>query len=91
MPPRAVSAVFDDVNLVVHAGLVPVMRLAERGRLSELVRWTIRIGGADNSGGGEPGGEGDVATRGVSLRRSWECSGQGLFRAEWLVVHAWCR
>jgi len=26
----AVSVAFDDANLVAHAGLVPVMRLAER-------------------------------------------------------------
>ena len=54
MPPRAVSAAFDDPNLVADAGLVPVMRLAARGRLSELVRETVRIEGADNSGGANP-------------------------------------
>ncbi|WEB39172.1 IS1380 family transposase [Streptomyces yunnanensis] len=50
----AVCAVFDDRNLVADAGLVPVMRLAERGRLSQLVRATVRIDGADNSGGANP-------------------------------------
>lgn len=50
----AVSAVFDEANLVVDAGLLPVMRLAERGRLPELVRARVRIGGADNSGGANP-------------------------------------
>ncbi|MFE6498124.1 hypothetical protein [Streptomyces sp. NPDC057748] len=33
----AVSAAFDDSNLIAHAGLVPVMRLAERCGLSRLV------------------------------------------------------
>lgn len=54
MPPRAVSAAFDDSNLVPDAGLVPVIRLAARGRLSRLVRETVRIDGADNSGGVNP-------------------------------------
>ncbi|NIY69389.1 transposase [Streptomyces malaysiensis] len=54
MPPRAVSAAFDDPNLVADAGLEPVMRLAAWGRLSELVRETVRIDGADNSAGANP-------------------------------------
>jgi hypothetical protein len=54
MPPGAVFVAFDDPNLVVDAGLVPVMRLAERGRLAELVGETVRIDGADNSGGANP-------------------------------------
>jgi hypothetical protein len=33
----AVSAVFDEPNLIAQAGLVPVMRLAERCGLSQLV------------------------------------------------------
>ncbi|UQA92315.1 hypothetical protein [Streptomyces halobius] len=54
MSPHAVSAAFDDSNLVAHTGLVPVMRLAARGQLSELVRETVRIDGADNSGRTNP-------------------------------------
>jgi hypothetical protein len=54
MPPRAVAAVFDEPNLVADGGLVPVVRLAERGRLSGLVRETVRIDGADNSAGANP-------------------------------------
>lgn len=34
---HTLSPVFDDPNLVSHAGLVPVLRLAERAGLSELV------------------------------------------------------
>ncbi|WP_137977160.1 hypothetical protein [Streptomyces violaceusniger] len=45
---------FDDPNLVADAGLVPVMRLAKRGRLPDLVRETVRIDGAGNSGGANP-------------------------------------
>lgn len=33
----AVSVVFDDANLVADAGLVPVVRLAERAGLPHLV------------------------------------------------------
>ena len=49
-----VSARFDDRNLVADAGLLPVMRLAERGRLSQMVREAVGIHGADNSGGANP-------------------------------------
>ncbi|MFG2586432.1 IS1380 family transposase, partial [Streptomyces solisilvae] len=48
------SAAFDDPNLVADAGLVPLVRLAARGRLSELVRESVRIEGAGNSGGANP-------------------------------------
>jgi hypothetical protein len=50
----AVRAVFDEANLVAYGGLVPVMRLAERARLSGLVGEAVRIGGASNSGGANP-------------------------------------
>ncbi|MDV9203141.1 IS1380 family transposase, partial [Streptomyces sp. Wh19] len=39
----AVSAAFDDANLIAHAGLVPVMRLAERCGLPRLVREKVRL------------------------------------------------
>jgi hypothetical protein len=39
------QASFDDPNLVSHAGLVPVMALAERARLPELVAEHVRPGG----------------------------------------------
>ncbi|MGW1105620.1 IS1380 family transposase [Streptomyces sp. NPDC002540] len=51
MPPRAVSAVFDDPNLVAHAGLVPVMRLAERCGLSGLVTQKVKLSRATNGAG----------------------------------------
>ncbi|MFE2500289.1 IS1380 family transposase [Streptomyces scopuliridis] len=50
----AVSAAFDEPNLVADAGLVPVMRLAERARLPELADAAIRIEGAGNGGGAHP-------------------------------------
>ncbi|MCX5340331.1 IS1380 family transposase [Streptomyces atratus] len=50
-PPRAVSAVFDDPNLVAHAGLVPVMRLAERCGLSDLVTQKVKLTGTTNGAG----------------------------------------
>lgn len=50
-PPRAVSAVFDDPNLVAHAGLVPVMRLAERCGLSDLVTQKVKPTGTTNGAG----------------------------------------
>jgi len=49
--PAAVSAAFDDANLIARAGLVPVMRLAERCGLSRLVAEKVRLTGAKNSGG----------------------------------------
>jgi hypothetical protein len=47
----AVSAAFDDTNLVAHAGLVPVMRLAERCGLARLVADKVKLSGARNSAG----------------------------------------
>ncbi|MFF4760457.1 IS1380 family transposase, partial [Streptomyces sp. NPDC001292] len=49
-----VSAVFDEPNLVADAGLVPVVRLAERAGLPRLVGEAVRIRGAGNSGGANP-------------------------------------
>ena len=43
--PARTSAVFDDRNLVSHGGLVPVMALAERAGLPELVADHVRPGG----------------------------------------------
>ncbi|WP_327311799.1 IS1380 family transposase [Streptomyces sp. NBC_01243] len=46
-----VSAAFDDTNLIAHAGLVPVMRLAERCGLARLTAQTVKLSGAKNSAG----------------------------------------
>ena len=43
--PSRTSAVFDDPNLVSHGGLVPVMALAERAGLPELLAEHVRPGG----------------------------------------------
>lgn len=50
----AVSARFDDPNLIADAGLVPVLRLAQQCRLPELADEAIGILEADNSGGANP-------------------------------------
>ncbi|MFI9631034.1 IS1380 family transposase [Streptomyces sp. NPDC052042] len=47
----AVSAAFDDANLVAYAGLVPVMRLAERCGLARLTAEKVKLGGAKNGAG----------------------------------------
>ncbi|MGW1564838.1 IS1380 family transposase, partial [Streptomyces sp. NPDC002144] len=47
----AVSAAFDDTNLVAHAGLVPVMRLAGRCGLARLVTDKVRLSGAKSNAG----------------------------------------
>ncbi|MET7497496.1 IS1380 family transposase [Streptomyces sp900116325] len=47
----AVSAVLDDPNLIAHAGLVPVMRLAERCGLPRLVAEKVKLTGARNGAG----------------------------------------
>ena len=49
--PAAVSAAFDDPNLIAHAGLVPVMRLAERCGLARLVAEKVKLTGAKNGAG----------------------------------------
>ena len=43
--PARTSAVFDEPNLVSHGGLVPVMALAERAGLPELLEGHVRPGG----------------------------------------------
>ena len=50
----AVSSVFDEDNLIADAGLVPVVRLAERAGLPELVDTAVRISGSGNGGGANP-------------------------------------
>ncbi|MGP4089371.1 transposase [Streptomyces sp. KR55] len=47
----AVSVAFDDTNLVGRAGLVPVMRLAERCGLARLTAPKVKLTGAKNSAG----------------------------------------
>ncbi|CDR06941.1 hypothetical protein GCM10022420_008400 [Streptomyces iranensis] len=49
--PAAISAAFDDPNLIAYAGLVPVMRLAERCGLARLVAEKVKLSGAKNSAG----------------------------------------
>jgi hypothetical protein len=49
--PAAVSAAFDDPNLIAQAGLVPVMRLAERCGLPRLVTQKVKLTDAPNSAG----------------------------------------
>ncbi|MGW6413471.1 IS1380 family transposase [Streptomyces vinaceus] len=49
--PAGVSAAFDDANLIAQAGLVPVMRLAERCGLARLTAQKVKLTGAKNSAG----------------------------------------
>jgi hypothetical protein len=49
--PAAVSAAFDDPNLIAYGGLVPVMRLAERCGLLRLVTEKVGLAGAKNGAG----------------------------------------
>ncbi|MEW1914126.1 IS1380 family transposase [Kitasatospora sp. NPDC085895] len=55
MPQRAVSVTFDERNLIADAGLVPLVRLAERLGLPDLIADRVRIAGAGNGGGANPG------------------------------------
>ena len=50
----AVDVAFDEPNLIADAGLVPVVALAERIGLPDLVTERVRIGGAANSAGANP-------------------------------------
>lgn len=59
---RAVSAAFDERNLVSCAGLVPVMRLAEQVDLAGLVAGRVR---ADMSTGSNPGGKAAAVVAGM--------------------------
>src|SRR5262245_52055411 len=51
MPATALSAAFDEPNLVPDAGLVPLVRLAERSGLPALLADRLHIRDADNHGG----------------------------------------
>ena len=50
----AVDVAFDDPNLIADAGLVPVVALAERIGLPELIADHVSIVGAANSAGANP-------------------------------------
>ncbi|KIQ64263.1 transposase [Kitasatospora griseola] len=52
--PGVLTAAFDEPNLIVDAGLVPLVRLAERVGLPGLAGKRLRIDGAGNSGGANP-------------------------------------
>jgi hypothetical protein len=47
----AVSAAFDDTNLVAYAGLVPVMRLAERCGLARLTAEKVKLAASTAAAG----------------------------------------
>ncbi|MCY0924601.1 MULTISPECIES: hypothetical protein [unclassified Streptomyces] len=47
----AVFAAFDEPNLIAHAGLVPIVRLAERCCLPALVAEKVKLNGAKNGAG----------------------------------------
>ncbi|MFC3351023.1 IS1380 family transposase, partial [Streptomyces echinoruber] len=49
--PATLFAAFDDPDLIAHAGLVPVVRLAERCGLPALVAEKVRLSGAKNGAG----------------------------------------
>ena len=51
----AVSAVFDEPNLVSCAGLVPVLRLAERAGLPAAAQQRVRLPASAGSGAANPG------------------------------------
>jgi hypothetical protein len=60
---RAVSAAFDEPNLVSCAGLVPVMRLAEQVNLAGLVAARVR---PDRSTGSNPSGKAAAVVAGMA-------------------------
>jgi Transposase DDE domain group 1 len=53
--PAAVSAAFDEPNLIAYAGLVPVMRLAERCGLSRVVAEKVKLTRTKNGAGASAG------------------------------------
>jgi hypothetical protein len=50
-----VSATFDELNLVSCAGLVPVLRLAQRAGLSAVAQQWVRLPASAGSGAANPG------------------------------------
>ncbi len=63
------TPVFDDENLVSCAGLVPLMGLAERAGLSQLIAQRVRFKSVQGRfGGSEPGREADLDRRGDGRR-----------------------
>ncbi len=64
------TPIFDDDGLVSCAGLVPVMALAERAGLSELISAKVAFKQCKvKSAGGESGGQADVGHRRDGGRR----------------------
>ena len=72
-------ATFDDPNLVSHAGLVPVMALAQRAGLADLVAEHVRPGGECGVNAhlkvpclvaGHGGGRGQDRRHGCATRRT---------------------
>jgi len=51
----AVDVAFDEANLIADGGLVPVVALAEKIGLPDLVTDRVKIVGASNSGGANAG------------------------------------
>jgi hypothetical protein len=68
--PAAVSAAFDDPNLIAHAGLVPVMRLAERCGLSRLVTQKVKLTGTTNGAGASVDAKVTSIVAGVPKKRT---------------------
>jgi hypothetical protein len=83
--PAAVSAVFDDPNLVSSAGLVPMLRLARSAGLDELAHGRLCV---PTGKGRERGLEGDGAGRwdarrgGFDRRRRIETEIHGLMQMQ---------
>ncbi|MFI6063035.1 hypothetical protein [Streptomyces sp. NPDC051286] len=66
---------FDDPNLIAHAGLVPVLRLAERCGLSRLVAQKVKLTGAKNGAGAAA----DAKVTSVVLRLH-----------DHMIIRGWC-
>jgi hypothetical protein len=68
--PVVVSAVFDDPNLLAHAGLVPLMRLAERCGLDRLVAEHVKLSAGKNEAGAAAGAKVTSIVGGSGLHQS---------------------
>src|SRR2546430_11880575 len=64
----AVSAVFDDENLIGYGGLVALVRVGERWALPALVVQRGRVTGGGQHRGGHPAGQGGGVVAGGGAR-----------------------
>jgi hypothetical protein len=80
--PARTSAAFDEPNLVSHGGLVPVMALAERAGLPELLAEHVRPGGECGVNAPSARGAATLAAQAFSTARACGAAGTIIVRMD---------